>query len=524
MTEFDGDASRLDYLRYDVTNLAHYIRPNARVLVVGSGGGRDVLAALYFQQPEIVAVEVNEAVLETVNGRYGPFTGHLDRQPGVTFVHDEARSYIARTDKTFDIIHVPLLDTWAATAAGAYALTENPMYTTEAWQRMLRRLSDQGVVTFSRWYAVEAPGQLYRLTSLAVASLTELGVTNPADHLIIVCRPHDPSETPSQGIATLLASRTPFSSRDLDTIERVAEEMAFEVLLSPRGASNETLRQLTSGDDFEAFTRGYPMDITPPTDDRPYFFDMIRLRDVLSFLKQPRGETPVANLSAVATLGILLLTSLALTGLCVVVPLGLTIKRATLTGWLPFFVYFGSIGLGFMLVEIALMQRLSVLLGHPIYSMAVVLFGLLLATGGGSWLSGVVVKDASQGSRGPACLAALVGVVLLVGWVVVPRLSQFDAAPIAARLALACGLLLPLGLTMGTAFPLGMRAADRHGAGLTPWLFGINGAASICGSVLAVVISLCFGIAAVLLAAVACYLIALLAFVWTRLHATAKLR
>lgn len=539
MTEFRGDLGPLDYLRYDVTNVAHYLRPDSRVLVIGSGGGRDVLSALYFGQPEIVGVEINDAILETVNGRFGDFTGHLDRVPGVSFVNDEARSYIARTDKQFDIIQVSLIDTWAATAAGAYVLTENALYTTEAWTRMMQRLTDRGVISFSRWYSVDGPQEVYRLTAVAVATLTQLGVTNPRDHLVIVYSPPDPKKRQPTGLATLLASRRPFSSEDIDRIEGVAEKLAFELLLSPRPASDETLKKasdetlekLASGEDFDAFIRDFPIDIAPPTDDRPFFFDMIRLGDVLTYFFEvillgdestferliSQGLEP--NLAAIETLGWLLLTVIVLTGVCVILPLGLTTiftGRQALRGSLPLFVYFCSIGLGFMLVEIAMIQRLSVFLGHPIYSMTVVLFCLLVATGGGSWLSGRLVQDAVRGPRAPACLAVLAGTVLLLGLLAPPLLFRLDAIPTPGRIAIACGLLLPLGLVMGMGFPLGIRAASHHAAALTPWLFGMNGAMSICGSVVGVVIALSFGITAALLAGVACYLSALLSFLWAR--------
>jgi hypothetical protein len=525
LTHFDGNLAPLEYLRYDVTNVVHYVRPNARVLVVGPGGGRDILSALYFRQPEIVGVEINEAILEALNGAFGDFTGHLDRRPDVTFVNDEARSYIARTDRQFDVVQVSLIDTWAATAAGAYVLTENALYTTQAWQRMLKRLSDRGVISFSRWYAPEEPSEVYRLTSLAVAALKASGAANPADHLMIVQRPKDLERKQMAGLATLLASRRPFSPEDVETLQRVAHEMAFEVLLSPgQGPADEsnditaTLRRLASGRDFEAFIEEFPVDISPPTDDRPFFFAMMRLRDLWS-LDDSEGAGPTADLAAIMTLGTLLATVVVLTGLCVILPLALTALgsgRQLLRGWLPFFVYFSSIGLGFMLVEIAMIQRLSVFLGHPIYSMTVVLFCLLLATGCGSWLSGLLVRDPLKGPQAPACLAALLGVVLLLGAAAPAALFHLDVLPTPGRIAVACGLLLPMGLVMGAGFPLGMRAASRRTAGLTPWLFGINGATSICGSVVAVVISVCLGITAALLAGAACYLAALLSLVWAR--------
>ena len=515
MTKFDGDLSRLEYLRYDVTNLVHAVRDDARVLVVGSGGGRDVLSALYFCQAKVVGVEVNDAILEALNGHFGELTGHLDRHPKVTFVNDEARSYLARTDQQFDVIQVSLIDTWAATAAGAFVLAENGLYTTEAWQRMMQWLSDRGVIAFNRWYSARAPYEIYRLTSLAVATLRQLAVANPAEHLIIVYCPQDLSQGNPTGMATLLASRSPFSAEDLARVRRVVDEMDFRVLLSPEGTPDETLDTLVSGKDLDAFIRDFPTDISPPSDDRPFFFDMLRLRDVLTF-NQPKNPALEANMDAIKTLGVLLVTVVVLTVLCVFVPLCLTLKRQTLSGSLPLLIYFCSIGLGFMLVEIALMQRLSVFLGHPIYSMTVVLFCLLSASGCGSWLSGLIVKDPAHGLRAPLCLAVLIGVVLLVGLTAVPVLSQLDGLSTPGRIAVAVAALVPLGLMMGMAFPLGMRAASRHSEDLTPWLFGVNGAMSICGSVMAVVVSLCLGISVVLLGGVACYGGAWLSYLWAR--------
>ncbi len=153
------------------------------MLVVGTGGGRDVLSALAFEQAAVVGVEINKDIIEAVNGKFGDFTGHLDRRPGVVFVNDEARSYIARRQKAFDIIQVSLIDTWAATAAGAFVLSENSLYTVEAWETFLKRLSPQGLLTFSRWYFRDRPGEVYRLTALASASLLRLGQGSAAAHL-----------------------------------------------------------------------------------------------------------------------------------------------------------------------------------------------------------------------------------------------------------------------------------------------------------------------------------------------------
>lgn len=515
MTRFDGDASRLDFLRYDVTNLVHHIRPRAKVLVIGSGGGRDILAALHFRQPQVVGVEVNDAVLEIVHGRYGLFTGFLNEQPGVTIVNDEARTYVARTDRQFDVIHSSLTDTWAATATGAYVLMENSLYTVEGWQQMVGRLSRRGVISFSRWYGPDSPVEIYRLATLAVATLKRMRVDRPGDHLIAVaCAPNPEHDYPT-GVATLLVGRRPFSDADIDTVRAVARKMGFRVLLTPRAARDELLGRIARSDNLPALVESYPADISPPTDDRPFFFHMLRLGDVFTFARQ-KDPLLEGNVDTIRLLGWLLVTAAAWTGLCVLVPLGLSTKRGTLADSAPYLAYFCGIGLGFMLVEIALMQRLSAFLGHPIYSMTVVLWCLLLAGGCGSWLSGLIVRDVARGRAALVCLAAAAGTIAAVAITAPPLLTRFQGAATAARIGVAGALLVPLGLVMGTAFPIGMRAATARSPALTPWLVGLNGAASSCGAVLAVVISLGLGISRTLAVGVGCYGAVLLCFLWAR--------
>lgn len=514
MTRLEGDPAELNYLRYDVTNLAHFVRPRGRVLIVGAGGGRDLLSALHFDQREIVGVEINGAILDTVNRRFGDFTGHLNRFPNVRLVHDEARSYIARTKEEFDIIQVSLIDTWAATAAGAFVLTENSLYTVEAWKRMLGRLSDRGLITFSRWHSEAAPGELYRLAALAAESLKRTGVKQPEKHLVVVHRSRDETET-AAGVATLLASRNPLSEADVKAVRKVCQEMDFHLLLAPGFVSDPLLKRLCSAEDTYQVARSYPIDISPPSDDNPFFFNMLRLRDMFD-LKLLDTAGVRANMMAVSVLGVLLITVTALTGLCIVVPLWLTTKREWLAGSLPYFVYFAGIGLGFMLVEITLMQRLNVFLGHPIYGMTVVLFCLLVSCGCGSWLSGILVSDVRRGFSALACLALLLAAVLTAGFAGMPLLSSLDWLPTPGRIAVACAILLPLGLTMGMGFPLGMRAAGLGAANLGAWLFGINGAMSICGSVLAIVLSLSFGIRAAFFLGAGCYVAAWFAFLWVQ--------
>lgn len=511
LTQFNGDLSTVQHLRYDVTNLAHTLRQQARVLVIGVGGGRDVLSALAAGQRSITGVEINGQILEALTGPFGSFTGQLDQQPGVKLVHDEARSYIARSTEQFDILQVSLIDTFAATAAGAYVLTENALYTVEAWERMIQRLSPTGILSFSRWYYKDRPAEMYRLTALASATLEKQGVKNPRAHLLIVRKLGFFGPGTPDGVGTLLLSPTPFSTQDQETLRAEVERLGFELVLTPTEALDPTFEQLTRGEGLAAFTQAYPLDISPPTDDRPFYFHMLRLHQLVRPELLDQGVVSF-NLRAVLVLELLLLLVLGLTGLCIVAPLLLGMKRETLRGSTPLTLYFLSIGLGFMLLEIGIMQRLNLFLGHPLYGMTVVLFTLLLASGCGSALSGWLVEGSRARRMGG--LGGLLGVALLTGAVEPVVFAHFEASNTPVRIGAAVGLLLPLGMGLGLAFPLGMRLASQRAEGLTPWLWGLNGAASVCASVLAVALSLSAGISATYAAGLSCYTVALCAYAW----------
>jgi hypothetical protein len=489
--------------------LVHHLRSDAEVLVVGVGGGRDVLSALAFRQNFVVGVEINGDLLDTVNHRFGDFTGHLDRNPRVRLVNDEARSYVSRQRDRFDIIQVSLIDTFAASSAGAFVLTENSLYTVEGWKAFLEKLSADGILSFSRWYTPAQPAELYRLAALASAALRGVGVDDPREHLAIVANV-GPDAAPEFGVGTLIASRTPLSGADRSRIRAVASEMGFAVLMSPDGALDPTLLQITASRDLWAFADSFPLDISPPTDDRPFFFNMLRLRDLLE-----RGEAGAIqnafNLTAVTTLGGLLVIVFSLTALCLIVPLALTTRRSRLRGSAPFFWFFGGIGFGFMFVEISQMQRLIVFLGHPTYGLAVVLFSLLLSSGLGSYLTPEVASSA-EARTARWRLIALLGALAVFGGLTPWVTDALRGASTPLRIATAVGTLFPLGLFMGMAFPMGMSLASGRTEGLTPWFWGINGATSVCASVLAVAVALTAGIAVSFWTGAGCYAVAFAAF------------
>jgi spermidine synthase len=500
LTEFGGDLNQLQHLRYDVTNIAHYIRQDAKIFVVGVGGGRDVLSALTFGQSSIVGVEINEDIIYAVNQRFGDFTGHLDQRPNVTFINDDARSYIARQDERYDIIQLSLIDTWAATAAGAFIFSENFLYTVEAWKLFLERLNPEGIVTVSRWYS-PFRGEIHRLTALAAAALARIGVESPRGHIMLV---------KAKNVGTILLSPDPFSPEDVHRIEEVSGKMGFEVVLTPKHTAHKLLGKLAAGQDLERITSEYPLNISPPTDDSPFFFHVLRLRDLFRRELWDMGWRAF-NLKAVSILGSLFLVMLILTTACIIGPLAMTTKRQSLRGGWPLLLFFGSIGMGFMLVEISQMQRLTVFLGHPTYGLSVVLFALLVSSGMGSFstrTAGGEPRAASAKLR----LGLLAIVVGAFGLVTPLAIRGLEVANMPVRIAASVGILFPLGFFMGMAFPLGMQLASSRASSLTPWLWGVNGATSVLASVLALILALSFGISFSFWVGCGFYVLALLAF------------
>jgi hypothetical protein len=509
MTGYDGSPAALEHLKYDVTNIGYAVRPNGRALVIGAGGGRDVLSALAFGAKSVTAVEINKDIIRTVNGRFGDFTGHLDRDPRMQFVNDEARSYIARAQDRFDSIQISLIDTWAATAAGAFVLSENSIYTVEAWTTFLSHLTDDGLLSVSRWYFRDRPGEMYRTTTLAVEALRRVGIQDPRQHLVIVRNmrlANRRAEIPD-GVGTLLVSRRPFTPAEIDRLTAESVRLDFDVPFSPRAAADETFVRLTTTEGLDRFLAEYPINITAPTDNSPFFFNMLRLRDVvrpelLDFGKQSH------NMKAVATLAILLATVTLLTALCILLPLWLTRDRQALAGAGPLFLFFIAIGLGFMLIETSQMQRLIIALGHPTYGLSVVLFALLLSSGLGSFLTANVEVDAAP--RAARLRLIVLVAVLGVFGVITPAIVRWsEPLTTSIRIVAAVVVLFPAGLMMGMAFPIGMKLAAGRARDLTPWFWGLNGAASVLASVLSVCIALTWSISAAFWTGWACYAVAL---------------
>lgn len=499
---FSGDLGEVAFLRHDVTNLAYALPGLQTGAVIGVGGGRDLLSARLFGLSEVVGVEINPIFIDLLLRRFATYTA-LGRQPGVAFEIDEARSWFARTGRAFDIIQMSLIDTWAATGAGAFTLSENGLYTVEAWRIFLERLTAGGVFTVSRWYAPGEVNETGRMVSLAVATLQSLGVAEPKRHLFMAS---------SGPVATLVTSRSPLSEQALDALRKSAATYAFSILLDPQApAASPLLERIVSAADRETLQRATGdsyLDLSAPTDARPFFFNQLRLDRLFDqdlFAMASRPGVYGGNLSATLTLAMLILISAVLVAVTIIVPLRSSVSDTALTPTVAGTLYFALIGIGFMMVEIALLQRISVFLGHPVYALSVVLFSLILSTGIGSLVSERAQLDSNLRLIG---WSVLTGAYLLAlpSWL--PEvLLQLESAGLLFRAGLAVLVLAPAGFLMGFGFPTGMRLVSQIDARPTPWFWGINGAAGVLAASVAVLTSIEFGIDTTLRIGAVCYLL-----------------
>ena len=502
------DLSNVQYLRYELTALAYALKsggPPFTALVIGPGGGRDLVSALVFGAAHVDGVEINPIIANDVmRQRFSEFSGGIYTNPRVRIVVDDGRSFVRRSAEQYDVIQASLVDTWAATAAGAYTLTENTLYTVEAFDDYLDHLKPNGVLTITRWVF-----DGLRLVSLAQAACERRG-WDAASRLAIV--QHD-------RVATFLLKKSPFTRDEVARLLRTADRLHFQVLYAPFGNNDDTSAgsdqsefggvatndygRLIRATDRTAFYEQYAQDIRPTTDDRPFFFHTTKLKDQFR-VAFGRSMLFGNGLSALLTL---LGISTALVLLFILGPL-LLAGGARDERWLSWLIFFGALGAGFMLIEVALLQRFVLLLGHPVYSLTVTLFSLLLGTGIGARLSRRFASDRLRTSTLTvvACIAALaVGVVLVVQPIVLWAIPF----PRAARILVAVATLIPIGVTLGVPMPSGIRMLRVTAPQMVTWAWGINGALSVLGATLAIFIAMNWGFRVTLLSAAAVYLIGL---------------
>jgi spermidine synthase len=495
--------------------LANVLRPRGEFAIIGPGGGVDVLRAVANGSPNVTGIEINPIIADTImRGRYADYAMHLYERPEVHIHVTDGRSYLRSTSQTFDVVQMTLVDTWASTAAGAFALSENNLYTVQAFREYFQHLRSDGMIAITRW-EFRQPREALRVVAVAMEALHSLGVANPARNFIVVSQgPLD-----EDGISVVvLAKKTAFTAEEESAVQaHFDRNNDLESLYLPsepakEGAGPNPFADLIASNDPYRFAQSYAYNIAPVTDNAPFFFFTLKVRQILNQPGLQNGIDWKVNLGVLVLILVLIISLAAVLGF-LILPLALQTGRQSP---LPL-LYFVAVGLGYILVEIAFIQRFVLFLGHPTYALTVVIFLLMLSSGAGSLISRRWLRRTEM-----AWMPLVLVIVALVADVFfLPHiLTAWVGLRFEYRLVVSGLLLVPLGFVMGMPFPTGLRAlaarpvldvpSGATGAdNAVEWAWAMNAAASVLGSVLAMVIAIQFGLTMTLACGVAAYLLAL---------------
>ena len=490
-------------------SVANVLRPRGEFAIIGPGGGVDVIRALANGSPSVTGIEINNIIVDKImRGRYADYVHHLYELPQVHIHVADGRSFIRNSRQQFDVLQMTLVDTWASTAAGAFALSENSLYTAEAFREYFDHLKPDGLLAITRW-EFQRPREALRVVSEAMEALHRSGVANPARNFIVVSDgPLDEDGRP----VVVLAKKTPFTPAEEASVRVHMDRTELASLYMPSDPGNTAFGRLIQSNDPFKFARTYEFNIAPVNDNAPFFFFTLKTGQILNRRLLHRGIDWKVNLGVVV-LGMVLLISMVAVLIFLVLPLAV---RGGSSGHAPRLLYFIAIGLGYILVEIAFIQRFVLFLGHPTYALTVVIFLLLVSSGVGSIASRWWLVEPERVRISLAVIvAALLFYILLLPWVLVTLVGW----PFPVKLLVSAVLLIPLGFAMGMPFPTGLRWLSRNpsGVGSAPrphdaaveWAWAMNAASSVMGSILAIVIAIHFGLNFTLGCGALAYLLAL---------------
>src|SRR3954453_10318894 len=465
-----------------------------RALVIGGGGGRDIFNALDAGVRQVDVIELNQGIVDVVDHDLRRWSGSPYTLPHVSTAVGDGRSILAARDTKYDQIHIGFTDTLSANSATAFALTENNLYTTEAFDEYFDHLRPGGILSVSRLYRLVGDEAL-RATVLALESLRRRGVAHPG---------RDVGGLLGQRIlgalvGTALARPRAWTPAELARMRALARRDGAEIASAPGGPYRLEWAGLHSAPSPAGFCAGYRMNVCAPTDDKPFFFNMRRLGDLGS--APPDGYLYSIDPFRVLFLTLAILAVLSVAGFVLPLAVGRRAARPG-AGALSFFAF---IGLGFLLLEVVLIQRFVLFLGFPTYALSVVLLALLVFTGVGALLSG---RGAPRRTLTIA-LAAVVAITAAAAFGLQPLLRALIDLPFAARVAVSVVLLAPAGVAMGMAMPIGLRRLVALAPAGVPWAWAVNGLTSVLASALAVTIAITAGFPVGTLVACACYVAAL---------------
>jgi hypothetical protein len=493
--------------------VANVLRPHGDFAIIGPGGGVDVLRAVANGSPNVTGIEINPIIANTVmRGRYADYSYHLYERPNVHIHVTDGRSFVRNANQQYDVVQMTLVDTWASTAAGAFALSENSLYTVEAFTEYFEHLQPDGMIAITRW-EFRQPREALRVVSVAMEALHRLGIKDTSKNFLVISE----GDLDEDGIpVAVLAKKSAFTPEEEAVVRsHLASNPELVALYQPSDPGDNPFSALIASNDPHTFAVSYAYNVAPVTDNAPFFFFTLKLKHMFQHEGLDQGIDWKVNLG-VAVLGMVLIISLLAAFAFLVIPL--TMRAGGARQHTVCLLYFVAVGLGYILVEIAFIQRFVLFLGHPTYALTVVVFLLLLSSGAGSlasrrWLGGKTTAGLP--------LLLIVAALLLYVFILPGLLNALVGMPFVAKLLISGALLIPLGFAMGMPFPTGLRALASFPAPEFPaagnaetnqnaveWAWAMNAASSVLGSVLAMVIAIQFGLNVTLACGAVAYLLA----------------
>ena len=487
----DADASTfippfdLDHLtdqqRYTLLHqgpgVPYLLKPGAKALIIGPGGGWDVARALASGSKDITGIEINPIIARTImQDRFPDLSRRLYFRPEVHIMVEDGRSFVRRDNEAYQVLQATLVDTWASTAAGAYALSENNLYTTEAFRDYLTHLTDDGLMAFTRW-GFQPPRESLRLVSLAMQALQNLGEKEPSQHVVVVRE--DAEKLAGWGAQdTVIVYRRPIAGDTLLRVKAALTSTNLQVLYLPGEPPKNEFGALLTARNPQTFWSDYRFNVSPVSDDRPFFFYTVQPRDVWNFLRQTGNAADSKINQALPLLFELLGVSLLATVIVLALPPLLLRARLPIEkgvrGWL---LYFVCIGAGYILIQVALIQKFVLFLGHPTYALSVIVFSMLISSGVGSYFSRrlIGIHDETRLS------VTLVGVAVFVSALafVAAPVTEFGVGwPLPLKIAVTACLIAPAGFLMGMPFPIGLARLKIRFPQSVRWAWALNAASS----------------------------------------------
>jgi MFS family permease len=488
--------------------LPYALRPGAKTLIIGPGGGWDVTRALASGSKQITGVEINDIIVRIMRQQpYASLSHRLYFRPEVRIHIEDGRSFVRRSAEKFQVLQATLVDTWASTAAGAFALSENNLYTSDAFYDYLTHLTSDGLIALTRW-GFEPPRESLRLLSLAVDALDQLGEKRPWRH-VIVARENAHALGGWGATDTVLISRKPLGPEDVEQAKSILKEAGMQAIYLPGDQGSSPFAQLLRARDLDAFLDNYPYDVSSVDDNRPFFFYTVQPRDVWAFLLAGNQDNADFKINrAVPLLFALVGVSLMATAITLALPpILLGSRLPAQRGVRLFLLYFVCVGVGYILIQVALIQKFVLFLGHPTYALTVIVFSMLVASGIGSYWSRRL--KAYERGRLRLVLLAVAALVTLLALVVGPLASAGVGWPFSVRVLVTILLIAPVGFAMGIPFPSGLTRLERLSKPAVRWAWSLNAASSVLGSAMAIFLALYLGLRETLLTGGALYLGAL---------------